>query len=86
MLAFWLGLPAMAVLIPTVGKRKLGWKKRVALIALMLMLLVMLLAMSGCGGGNSTPAPGTSLGPHGVNIVATSGSLSHTTPVTVTVQ
>lgn len=89
LLAFWLGLPGMVVLFPTIGNRKFGWKKKLGLTMLLLILLSMVLSMAGCGGGNSSTTSftaGTSVGAHSINIVATSGSLSRTTPVTVTVQ
>jgi subtilase family serine protease len=54
-----------------------------------LMLLVFFAAGVGCGGGSSsksTPSGGTPAGSYNITVTATSGSLSHTANVALTVQ
>jgi subtilase family serine protease len=56
-----------------------------------LMLLVFFAAGVGCGGGsssksNTTPSGGTAIGSYNITVTATSGSLSHTANVALTVQ
>ena len=86
--AFWLGLPGI-LLLPAVKRTKQG-KAYLALAGLLLVILVV--TMAGCGGGGasttSTPVttPGTPAGNYTVQVVATSGSISHSTAITLTVQ
>jgi hypothetical protein len=55
------------------------------------LLLFLMLQAIGCGGGNSTPPPpppptGTPAGTYTVTVTATSGTLTHTTMLTLVVQ
>jgi hypothetical protein len=51
------------------------------------LVALMLLAAAGCGGGNSTGVPaGTQAGTYTVTVVATSGSLTHKTTLTLQVK
>lgn len=54
----------------------------------MFIMVAALLAISGCGGGGTAPPPptGTPAGTSIITVTATSGSLVHTTTVTLTVQ
>jgi hypothetical protein len=50
-------------------------------------LVALLLAAAGCGGGNSTGVPaGTQAGTYTITVVATSGSLTHNTTLTLQVK
>lgn len=89
MLAVWmLHLPGFLLfgLISLGGKRrKIGW--RYALLALVAGLVLFAVA---CGDGNTTktvtPQSGTTAGTYTVLVTASSGSLSHNLPLTLTVQ
>jgi hypothetical protein len=85
-------LPGMAALLPGLGlfgtllpagKRKSLIRKSMWMSALSLLLLISLFTL-GCGGGNSNQ-PTTAATQATLMVTGTSGSLSHTTPVTVTI-
>lgn len=82
-LAFLVALPGMAVLLPMSGSRKITRRKRIGMMLLWLVVLTLGISMAGCS--TSGPA-GTKPGTYNVVVAATSGSLSHTTSVSVTVQ
>jgi len=87
-------LSGMAVLLPGLGlfgtvlttrKRKPLSRKNVLWIsALGLMLLISLFAL-GCGGGNNSKPPTPTISQVTVKVTGTAGAISHTTPVTVTI-
>jgi hypothetical protein len=73
------------VLAAALPGRRERWKS----VFLLLGLLAMLAAVGSCGGGGSPPAvhnPGSPTGPSIVTVTATSGNLSHTSTVTLTIQ
>ncbi|HEU5335355.1 MAG TPA: hypothetical protein VFU27_05300, partial [Terriglobales bacterium] len=59
-------------------------RKRALLAALLLLLLVAAGALLACG-GSAHPAP-TQATDYTITVTVTSGSLSHSTPLTLTVQ
>ena len=68
------------------GRRRAYLLVLVGAAALMLVV-VSLLTLSGCGGGsNNTASPGTPNGTTTLVVTATSGSISHSTNITLTVQ
>lgn len=84
--AFWLSLPAMGIVAMGAGSRT---KKRwLAILGGGLLVLMMLGALSACGGGGGghQSQPGTTLGTYTVTVSATSGTLTHTRTVMLTVQ
>jgi hypothetical protein len=88
-----LPIPALGFLgLLVVGKGKLSrllGKKRFHYLTGSLALLIVvgfLLAAGGCGGGSTMAGNGTQRGMTTVMITGTSGSLSHSTSVTLTVQ
>jgi len=50
------------------------------------VLLILLLWLPACGGGSPAPKPGTTPGTYTLTITGTSGSLTRTASVTLTVQ
>ena len=87
MLALWTGLP-IAVLMFS-GSTRGRWRRGAAVASLALLLLI-LTSCGGGGGGGSTSGPsalpGTPAGTYNVTVKAVSGSLTHSTPVTLVVQ
>ena len=67
---------------------RIGWVRlAVVMPALLLLLLLTTLTLSGCGGGGGTPTrTGTPAGTSTLTVKATSGTLVHTTQLTLTVQ
>lgn len=65
-----------------------GGKPRYRRVAAGFVVCASLLAIGACGGGSSTPPPnpGTPKGTFTVTVKATSGTLSHSKPLTLTVQ
>ena len=80
-----LGLPLLGMLAAPLGIqcRRLC-RKRALLAALLLLLLVAAGALLACG-GSAHPAP-TQATDYTITVTVTSGSLSHSTPLTLTVQ
>jgi hypothetical protein len=84
------GLPIFAILgvvgIGIIGQRR---SRRVTVTLVLLLLLLSILALAGCGGGSHQQTvvdPGTPSGTYTIVVTGTSGSLSHTTNLTLTVQ
>ncbi len=86
-MAMWLAMPGMALLLPAfAGGRRRKWLVR---LGLLMFCLLMLISLNACGSGSSSGGshnPGTPVGTYTVGVVATSGGLSHSTNVTLTVQ
>jgi uncharacterized protein (TIGR03118 family) len=88
-------LPGMAALMPGLGlfgtflttrKRKPLTRKRTRWVSLLGLLLVVSLFALGCGGSNNSNKPATPASQQAtVMVTGTSGSLSHSSAVTVTV-
>ena len=82
--AIWLPIGGLALLG---GGFISGWKKLFVLLLTFLMLSG-LIFLAACGGGSSSSGggqPGTPAGSYTVTISATSGSLTHTIPVVMTI-
>jgi hypothetical protein len=75
----------------TRGVRSL-WSPKPAFTELVLLFVVTIAAISGCNGGGSSSSPpppgnnGTPVGTYTLTVTAISGNLSHTQPLTLTVQ
>jgi hypothetical protein len=61
-----------------------GYRRRMPALAVDL-IAVAFLALPGCGGGSSSPPPGTPAGTYTTTVTATAGNLKHTTTLTVIV-
>ncbi len=87
-LMMWLVLPGMALMIPSKDKR--GRRAKVLVMLMLAVGIATVLAMAACGGGGGSsappPSPGTPKGSYTVTISATSGSVTHSTNVTLVVQ
>jgi len=88
-LMMWLVLPGMAMMIPAKDKR--GRRAKVLMMLMLAVGIATVLAMAACGGGGGSstpppPSPGTPQGTYTVTISANSGSVTHTTNVTLVVQ
>jgi hypothetical protein len=82
--AIWLPIGGLALLG---GGFISGWKK-VFVLLLTFLMLSGLIFLAACGGGSSSSGggqPGTPAGSYTVTISATSGSLTHTIPVAMTI-
>jgi len=88
LLMMWLVLPGMALMIPSKDKR--GRRAKVLVMLMLAVGIATVLAMAACGGGGGSstppPSPGTPKGTYTVTISATSGSVTHSTNVTLVVQ
>ncbi len=79
-------LPGFLGLVVSAGSRK-RTLRGLRLLSLIAVLALSTLWMPACGGGSSTPSnPGTPAGTSTVTVTATAGSLSHSVPVTLTIQ
>ncbi|MGC1436891.1 MAG: protease pro-enzyme activation domain-containing protein [Terriglobales bacterium] len=80
-------LPGFLGLVVSAGSRKRKLHGGLRLLSLIAVLALSTLWMPACGGGSSTPSnPGTPAGTSTVTVAATAGSLSHSVPVTLTIQ
>jgi hypothetical protein len=83
----WIGFSALILMgVGLVGLR--SQKRRLTYLPLCAILLSCVVLQMACGGGGSSTGSngGTAAGTYTVNINATSGSIQHSSPVTVTVQ
>lgn len=84
--AFWFGMPGIVVL----GGAACTKRKKAIMLALLVIVLISLITMTACGGDSksSTPQPvaGTPPGTYTVTVTGTSGTLTHTTTLTLVVQ
>ena len=83
--SLWLPLPGLVIVFGGVGSVRARWIMRT------LLMLLMLALCSGCGGlqgGSAAPAgnPGTPVGVYTVTVIGTSGSLTASTTISLTVQ
>ncbi len=72
-------------------RRRAGGYHSLTLIAAIAFLFTLTFGIVGCGGGSSpapasTGTPGTTAGTYTINVTATSGSITSTSPITLTVQ
>jgi hypothetical protein len=77
------------IVVLALGLMFTGYRRRMPALAIP-MIVVVLLGLAACGGGgggsSSMKAAGTPAGTYTANVTAKSGSLSHSTTVTVIVQ
>jgi subtilase family serine protease len=79
-------LPGVLGLVVSAGSRK-RTLRGIRLLSLVAVLALSTLWMPACGGGSSTPSnPGTPAGTTTVTVTATAGPLTHSVPVTLTIQ
>jgi hypothetical protein len=79
-------LPGVLGLVVSAGNRK-RTLRGMRLLSLIALLALSTLWMPACGGGSSTPSnPGTPAGTSTVTVKATAGPLTHSVPVTLTIQ
>jgi hypothetical protein len=87
--AAWIPLPGIIVVFAGVLTGESRRRSRISYAGLAVFLLLVVL-QTACGSSGSsttpTPQPGTPAGTYTVAITANSGSLSHTTTVSLTVQ
>lgn len=84
--AVWLPVAGLAFIGLGVGSRLPGGRRVLGGLALLAVLTLVLL-LPACGGhSSSTTTTGTPAGTYTINVSATSGSFSQTTPITLVVQ
>jgi len=83
--AVWISLPGLT--FAGAGSSRLKPRRRRLAVALFFFILLSMLALqAACGGGISVRNPGTPAGTYTINLNATSGSVTHTSSVSVNVQ
>jgi len=85
------GLPLVAfgiLLLPLAGRsrRSKSWLRRLVVIAMMLAGAGGVATLIGCGGGGSSGGESSQPQTYNLSVIATSGTLSHSIPVTLMVQ
>jgi hypothetical protein len=85
--ALWLSLPAFAL----AGMGFRSRQRRLGICMMCILIITLTLPLAGCGGGSSSSSgsggsPGTPAGTYNIMVTGTSGSLTATTNVTLTVQ
>jgi hypothetical protein len=85
--ALWLPLVGLTLMGAGLGRGQSGRKKIIVSVVFTGLLLIALGSQSACGGSTShVGSPGTPTGGYTVTVNAASGSATHTTKVTLTVQ
>jgi hypothetical protein len=83
------GLPLVAfgiLLLPLAGRARRSKLWRLALIAMLLAGAGSVATLIGCGGGGSSGGESSQPQTYSLSVIATSGTLSHSTAITLTVQ
>ena len=85
------GIPLVAfgiLLLPLAGRsrRSKSWLRRLVVIAMMLAGAGGVATLIGCGGGGSSGGESSQPQTYNLSVIATSGTLSHSIPVTLMVQ
>jgi hypothetical protein len=85
-LAFGLALPLIGMLVPFAMERKRHSMKRLFFAVVLFTVLVSTGTFLGCGGSAASGSPAHQSTNYTITVTATSGSVSHSTNLTLTVQ